>query len=256
MYYNLQSSKEKTMATDDEKQEATMGDTSYFDGMEGQGIDDLKNAVSTAYLSIIQPQSKLKDEANPPGTWRNSATGDNYGDRISLIPLAMKTVWVERDDAPPFMTVGVYEPNSIEVRIERPKPGKRGFPKMFNPSTGFEVKELFTYAVMLENYPEAGVLYFTVPVSSMKQVKQWNSMLRSQRLPTGKIAPIFAFAWELSLELYTNSAGNENARVFHVERGNLVAKDLFYTAVQPAIAAAKDIALLTAPPEDDATDED
>lgn len=236
--------------SENEKQEA-MGDASYFDGMEGQGIDDLKNAVATAYLSIIQPQSKLKDEGNPPGTWRNSATGENYGRTISLVPLAMKTVWVERDDAPPFMTVGVYEPNSLEVKIERPKPGKRGFPRMFNPDSGFEIKELFTYAVMLEEHTEAGVLYFTVPVSSMKQIKQWNSMLRSQRLPNGKIAPIFAFAWTLELELATNTAGNENARVSHVERGNLVAKDLFFSAVQPALAAAKDIALLTAPPEDD-----
>jgi hypothetical protein len=244
------------MSAEDKKQEATMGDASYFDGMEGQGIDDLKNAVSTAYLSIIQPQSKLKDESNPPGTWRNSATGENYGRGISLIPLAMKTVWVERDNAPPFMTVGVYEPNSIPVNVERPKPGKRGFPKMTNPDTGFEVKELFTYAVLLEHYPEAGVLYFTVPVSSMKQIKQWNSMLRSQRLPTGKIAPIFAFAWFLELELYTNNAGNENARVSHVERGNIVTKDLFFGAVQPALTAAKDIALLTAPPEDDATEDE
>jgi hypothetical protein len=243
------------MATDDKEQEA-MGDASYFEGMEGQGVDDLKNAVATAYLSIIQPQSKLKDVDNPPGTWRNSATGENYGRSVSLIPLAMKTVWVERDNSPPFMTVGVYEPNSIDVTVERPKPGKRGFPKMTNPSTGFEVKELFTYAVMLEEHPEAGVLYFTVPVSSMKQIKQWNSMLRSQRLPNGKLAPIFAFGWELDLELYTNTAGNENARVAHVARGNLVAKDLWFTAVQPAIAAAKDIALLTAPPDDDAADED
>jgi hypothetical protein len=240
------------MATEQE----TMGDTSYFDGLEGQGLDDLKNAVSTAYLSIIQPQSKLKDENNQPGTWRNSATGDNYGPMVSLIPLAMKTVWVERDDAPPFMTVGVYEPNSIPVKIERPKPGKRGFPKMFNPDTGFEVKELYTYAVMLEQYPEHGVLYFTVPVSSMKPIKQWNSMLRSQRLPNGKIAPIFAFSWELYLELYTNSAGNENARVYNITRNNMVAPDLWVEAVKPALEAAKDIALLTAPPEDDAAEDE
>jgi hypothetical protein len=242
------------MAT--EEQEATMGEASYFDGMEGQGLDDLKNAVQTAYLSIIQPQSKIKDENNPPGTWRNSATGDNYGEMVRVIPLAMKTVWVERDDAPPFMTVGVYEPNSVEVRVERPKPGKRGFPKMFNPESGFEVKELFTYAVLLQDYPEAGVLYFTVPVSSMKQAKQWNSMLRSQRLPNSKIAPIFAFGWELYLELYTNVAGNENARMYHVVRGDMVDISLWETAVQPAIEAAKDIALLTAPPDDDAAEDE
>jgi hypothetical protein len=237
-------------------EQESMGNAEYFDGMEGQGIDDLKNAVATSYLSIVQPQSKLKSESNPPGTWRNSATGTNYGPMVKVIPLAMKTVWVERDDSPPFMTVGVYEPRSIEVRIEKPKPGKRGFPKMFNPDSGFEVKELYTYAVMLEEYPEDGVLYFTVPVSSMKYIKQWNSMLRSQRLPNGKIAPIFAFSWEMYLDLYTNNAGNENARVFSIARGNIVAKDLFFNDVQPALAAAKDIALLTAPPEDDAAEEE
>jgi hypothetical protein len=125
---------------------------------------------------------------------------------------------------------------------------------MFNPQSGFEVKELYTYAVMLEDYPEHGVLYFTVPVSSMKQVKQWNSMLRSQRLPNGKIAPIFAFSWELYLELYTNAAGNENARVYNITRGDLVRPDLWETTVQPALAAAKPTALLTAPPEGDVDD--
>jgi hypothetical protein len=241
------------------KQEASsMGDASYFDGLEGQGLEDLKNAGQTAYLSILQPQSKLKDDKNPAGTWRNSATGDNYGPMVRVVPLAMKTVWVERDDSPPFMTVGVYEPRGIEVTVERPKPGKRGFPKMFNPESGFEVKELFTYACMLQDYPEHGVLYFTVPVSSMKQAKQWNSMLRSQRLPNGKIAPIFAFSWELYLELYTNAAGNENARVYNVTRGDLVAPDLWETAVQPALTAAKSVPLLTAvaPSIDDATDEE
>jgi hypothetical protein len=226
------------------------GDAEYFDGLEGQGLDSIdQNAVSTAYLSMVQPGSTAISAETPAGTWRNSATNDSYGPTVQVIPLAFKTVWTERDNTPPFMTVGRYEPNSIEVRVDRPKPGTRGFPKMTNPETGNKVEELFIYACTLEDYPEAGVLYFSPTASSMKACKQWNSQLRSQRLPNGKLAPIFAFSWSLQLELVQNpnQPANLMAKFVRATRGNIVNKDLFFGYVQPAIAAAQNIALLAAP---------
>jgi hypothetical protein len=83
----------------------------------------------------------------------------------------------------------------------------------------------------------------------MKTCKQWNSLLRSQRLVSGKIAPIFAFSWKLSLELAANPVrpADQIARFAHVERGELVARDLFTTYVQPQLTAARDVQLLAAP---------
>ena len=225
-------------------------DTSYFDGLEGSGLDAIdQNAVSTAYLSMIQPDSTAITETAKEGTWRNSATDENFGTSVEVIPLAFKTVWTERQSDPPFMTIGRYEPNSIEVKIERPKPGKRGFPKMTNPETGNKVEELFIYACMLKSKPEDGVLYFSPTVGSMKACKQWNSLLRSQRLPNGKLAPIFAFSWVLDLEIVQNPVrpASNICKFTRVTRGELVAKELFFGNIQPALTAAQNIALLAAP---------
>jgi hypothetical protein len=237
---------------DDAEQTAentAQGDDDYFAGLEGQGLEGFSgDNVSTAYLSMVQPGSTaaLTDE---PGSWRNSATGENFGPAVRVVPMAFKTVWTERDSKPPYITVGRYEPHSINVDISRPKPGQRGFPKMTNPETGNEVQELFIYACMLEDRPEDGILYFSPTVGSMKACKAWNAQLRAQRLPNGKLAPIFAFAWELRLELQQNPVkpAEKITRFVKAVRGNLVAKDLFVSYVQPQLQSAANIELLAAP---------
>lgn len=239
------------MALSKEKQaEQAAENLDYFDGLDGDGLKDIgANAVSTAYLSMIQPGSSVVNDDNHPGSWRNSATGENYGPTVKVIPLAFKTVWTERSSEPPYATVGRYEPNGIQVRVERPKPGKRGFPKMFNPETNNKIEELFIYACLLADRPEVGVVYFSPTVSSMRACKQWNSLLKSQRLPDGRLAPLYAFAWELALDLVQNPArpSDKMTQFVHVERRELVAKDLFFQQVQPQLAAGNNVALLVAP---------
>jgi hypothetical protein len=240
-------------ATQQEQQESTVdeGDQSYFDAFEGQGTDSIgQDAVSTPYLSMVQPGSTASMSHNP-GIWINSSTQEEYGSSVEVITLAFKTVWTERDKEPPYMTVGRYEPNSIEVNIEKPKPGQRGFPKMINPLTGNKVEELFIYALMLADKPETGVLYFSPTAGSMRACKAWNGLLRSMRLPTGKLAPIFAFSWTLDLDLVQNPARNNPnekiAKFVKASVAHIVAKNLFFTMVQPQIAAANDITMLAAP---------
>jgi hypothetical protein len=227
-----------------------MSEQDYMEGLEGEGLEGfVGNAVTTGYLSLVQPGSTATLDGSLPGTWRNSATNENYGPIVKVIPLAFKTVWTEREKDPPFATVGRYEPNGIEVRIERPKPGVRGFPKMFNPQSGNKIEELFIYAVMLEDYPEAGVLYFSPTASSMRTCKNWNSLLRSQRLPSGKPAPIFGYSWELglTLEKNPNQPANMLAKFTSVTRGTLISKAMLFDNVKPALAQSANIALLAAP---------
>lgn len=247
----LHNDKNKEQAAD-VNQEPEAGDQGYFDDLAGQGLDGFTaDTMSTAYLGMVQPGSTAAT-TDAPGTWRNSATGENFGPTIRVIPLAFKTVWTERSKDPPYNTVGRYEPKSIQVDIEYPKPGTRGFPKMTNPQTGNKVEELFIYACVLEDNPDAGIMYFSPTVGSMRTCKAWNSQLRSQRLPSGKLAPIFAFAWELTVDLVQNPANpnNQNSKItkfVKVTRGNLVAKDLFVQSVQPQLQAAGNVAMLAAP---------
>ena len=130
-------------------------DMSFIEEYEGQGLDTITaNEQSTAYLSIVQPGSQSESEDNPAGTWRNTATNENYGDTVRVVPIAFRTIWSERSSEPPFGTVGRYAPNGIPVTVQQPKSG-RGYPKMINPDTGNEVQELYVYAVMLPDHPEA-----------------------------------------------------------------------------------------------------
>lgn len=215
---------------------------SFMDEFAGQGLDDIgANALSTAYLGLVQPSSANADDDNPAGTWHNSATGRNYGNVVRVTVLAFRTIWSERESESPYRTVGRYPINGIEVEIRQPAPGKRGYPKMINPKTGNEVQELFVYAVMLPDFPEDGVLYFNPTVGSMKACKSWNSQLKSQLLPNGTQAPIFGFTWNLVAELVDNPQQPKQkvAKFTHVERDTIVSKELFTQFVQPALTSAK-----------------
>lgn len=233
-----------------QEQAASGGDQTVFDDLAGDGLDGFtQDTVSTAYLGMVQPGSGPTMNGHQPGTWRNSSTEENYGPTVEVIPLAFKTAWIERSKEPPYETVGRYEPNSIPVKVEMPKPGTRGFPKMTNPETGNKVEELFIYACMKADAPESGVMYFSPTVGSMKTCKQWNAQLRSQRLPSGRIAPLYAFSWHLTLDLVQNPAkpAEQIAKFVSVSRGELLDKELFLESVKPQLLSAQNVALLAAP---------
>lgn len=212
-------------------------DTSFLEGMEGAGLDSITaNEQAIPYLGMVQPDGEAAAGGATPGVWRNSATGEEYGNVVTVVPLAFKVIWNEREGVSPFRTVGRYEPHGIEVTVQQPKGGK-GYPKMINPETGNEVQELYIYAVMLPDHPEAGVLLFNPTVSSMTTCKAWNTQLKGQILPNGKQAPIFAYSWDLASDLVENpqKKGAQMAKFVKVQKNAIIAKDLFSTYVQPQL---------------------
>lgn len=221
-------------------------DVSFMDEYVGDGFEamDASN-TAIAYLGLVQPDSSVIDDDNKPGTWRNSATGRNYGNNVEVIALAFRTIWSEREATPPFRTVGRYAPNSIEVEIKTPPKGKRGYPKMVNPETGNEIQELYVYAVILPDFLEDGVLYMSPTVSSMRTCKGWNSQLKGQILPNGAQAPIFGYRWVLTAELVPNpQQPSKNIAVFSkVTKSVIVDKELFVTSVQPQLSITKQAVL-------------
>ena len=233
-----------------EAQEQMAGDQDYFDQFTGDGLETFtQDTVSMAYLGMVQPGSGPTLSGHEPGTWRNSSTEENYGPEEEFRVLAFKTVWTERSKDPPYNTVGRYDPRSIEVNVEYPKPGTRGFPKMTNPLTGNKVEELFVYACMRASDPEGGIMYFSPTVGSMRTCKQWNAQLRSQRRPDGKRAAIWEYSWFLTLELVQNPAkpAEKIARFSKVRRGERVTIEVAKEYVVPLISAANNVALLAAP---------
>lgn len=212
--------------------------TNFLDGYEGQGLDTITtDTMSTAYLGMVQPNSQPTMNGHEAGTWRNSATDENYGNVVTVVPVAFRTIWSERSSEPPFNTVARYEPNAVAVEIKPVKPGQRGFPKMINPATGNEIQELFVYACIIPEHPEAGVLLFSPTVGSMKACKNWNAQLRGQLLPNGKPAPIFAYSWNLALELVQNpnKPAEKVTRLARVEKNAFIDEGLFTEVIQPQL---------------------
>lgn len=212
-------------------------ETSFLEGLEGQGLETITaNEQAIPYLGMVQPDGAAAADGATPGVWRNSATGEEYGNVITVVPLAFRTIWNERDSEPPFSTVGRYAPHTIEVTVQQPKGGK-GFPKMINPQTGNEIQELYMYAVMLPEHPEAGILLFNPTVSSMKACKSWNTQLKGQILPNGAQAPIFANTWDLAADLVDNPAkkGAKMAKLVKVQKNSFINESLFSGYIKPQL---------------------
>lgn len=225
-------------------------DTSWLGEYQGVGQESLTSDVrSVPFLGLVQPDSNAISDETPAGTWRNSASGKGYGSMVRVIPLAFHTIWAEREGEAPFRTIARYAPRSIEVEIKQPKQGKRGFAKMYSAESGNEVVEQYVYAVVLPDYPEDGVLYFSPSLISMKSCRSWNSVLFSQLIPNSdKQAPIFAYSWNLCAELVQNpqQPNKEIAKLVRVARDVLTSKDIFGKAVKPQLATIKQSTLLIA----------
>lgn len=233
-------------------------DMSFLEDQAGAGLDSITaKEQAIPYLGLVQPDSEAAADGATPGVWRNSATGEEYGNVVTAVVLAFRTIWSERDQEPPFGTIGRYAPNSIEVSIQQPKGGK-GYPKMINPATGNEVQELYVYAVMLPEHPEAGVMLFNPTVSSMKTCKSWNTQLKSQLLPNGAQAPIFAFAWDMACDLADNPAkkGAKMAKFVKVQKSAVISKDLFDAYVKPQLPAIQQTVLSITDATDSGSDEE
>lgn len=209
----------------------------YLEDYAGAGLDAItQNEQAVGYLNLVQPGSQAAADGDEPGTWRNSATGENYGPAVRVIVLAFRTIWNERDNDT-FRTVARYAPHSINVDIQQPKAGKKGYPKMINPDSGNEIQELYVYAVALPDHPEAGILYFNPTVGSMRACRSWNTQLKSQLLPNGMQAPIFGFSWHLLAELVQNPVkpAEKVARFTKVQRDSMTSKDVFMQQVKPQL---------------------
>lgn len=228
-------------------------DMSFLDEYSGQGLDTITaSELAVPYLSMVQPDSQAAADGATPGVWRNSATGEEYGNIVSVIPVAFRTIWNERESVAPFGTVGRYAPHSIEVTTQPAKGGK-GYPRMINPESGNEVQELYIYAVMLADHPEAGILLFNPTVGSMRTCKSWNTQLKGQILPNGAQAPIFAYTWDMVVDLVENpnKKGSQIAKFVKVQRGSIVNKDLFTTFVKPQLPGVQQTVLSIAQDPDE-----
>lgn len=212
-------------------------DTSWLNDYEGAGQESLKDSSvrSTPFLGLVQGTSACLSDENPEGTWRNSASGKNYGKTIKVIPLAFHTVWAEKEAVAPYRTLARYVPHSIETD-ERKQTGKN-FPKLYNKATGNEIVEQYIYAVLLPDFPEDGILFFNPSAVSMKTCRCWNSVLFGSVLSNGAKAPIFKNEWLLVAELVQNpqQPNKTVAKITRIVKDIVTPKELFMVSIKPQL---------------------
>lgn len=233
-------------------------DVGFLAQYAGQGLEDMKGkAVAVPYLSMVQPGSQATIDGATPGHWRNSATGEDYGEIVDVVVLDFHLIWAERSEDPSVLTVARYLPDSIPVDYKQPPKGKKGFPKMINPESGNEIQEQFMYVVALPEHPDAGYLLFNPAVGNMKACRSWNSRLRGQLIPMSDgstaQAPSFASVWTLGLNMVPNPQrpAEKIARLQIVGRKGFVEEGVFKTMIEPQLSNAKnELLALTSPTED------
>jgi hypothetical protein len=251
-----QETAQKASVTNETPKQEEKVDADFLSQYAGKGLENFDSeTTSRAYLAMVQPGSTAAvDYGEPVGTWRNTATQENYGPVVEVVVVGFAPVWTERSSEPPYNTVAQYAPNSIEVRVEPPKPGTKGFGKMFNKDSGNKIESLFVYALILKDNPEGGVVIFSPTSGSMRTCKTWNSMIKNSRLSDGSLAPIFGYSWKLVLESYPDNpkqGKKAHTALVSVERGELISKPLFSQSVQPQLKAAGNLLELAAPENND-----
>lgn len=230
----------------------------FYDEYADEGFDKMSSKeMSSAYLGVVQSNSEaVADGVANVGDWRNSSSGEIYGNNIKVIVLDFTTVWCEKDKVT-GKTCNRYAPNSVRVETRIPNQGEANqFPKMYNPQTGNEIQELFMYALMLADHPEAGVLLYNPPVGNMKALKAWNKQMYSQIMPNGKRFPIFAYSWNLATEVVKTKQNPRVGQLGRATKAELVQKEMFLGSVKPQLDIIKETGVLAiTAPEDETYEE-
>lgn len=232
------------------KQEAgqtTPNDQDFLNAYAGEGTKEIdSNAMALSYLQILQNLSDVvvagKQDA---GVFFNTGTQMAFGTEVDVIPVAFKMVWDERDTG--GKTVNRYEPNDPSVNyVEENVPGLK-YPKKINPTTRNEIVETFAYALVLKDHPEAGFLFHTAGLGSMRVYRRWNTMLKQMLLPSGSQAPIFAKSWKLvAASQISKRTGKPFYALVDVIEGDWIDQTICQQSVLPARAVVS-TKLLEAP---------
>jgi hypothetical protein len=225
----------------EQKSAEVMEDVSFLEGEAVDAID--ADMLSIPYLTLLQASSDdNRDKAvEPDGTFRNSATKENYGRTLKVVVVAITTCWTERDAG--GKSVGRYEPGSIAVERDKYK--------MKNPATGNKIEETWVYQLVLPDYPDAGYLIYTSTPGSMSSLRVWNTQMNFLRLPSGAKAPRFSSVWEITVGEEISKVTNKKYYTFcggGVKRLGWITANMKTEMIAPARKASQ--VLLTAPAQD------
>lgn len=221
-----------------------MSDVGFLDEVAGAGYSNLSgDNFATPFIKLLQSNSRevtSELEGAKPGVFFDSANNVVLGNTIQVIPLDFEVLWMEWEENMGGLK-GKYLPGSI------PAVGDRFSRK--NPETGRELTDSWCYYVLLAGQEEKGVCILSLPVSTIKYLKTWNTQIHNSKLPSGKPAPFFGSVWQIGP---TKKDTNDKGQVWYnigdakgpaIERKDFITKDQYQNYVLPGLESAHQVML-------------
>lgn len=210
----------------------------FLSAVAGQGFEEMGSGdVRVPMLLLAQALSQVVvDDKVKAGHFYNSLSGEDYGDKLQIVPIAFTKKWFIW--SPDNTLVGRVDPGSIKTVGDMYEGGLKD-------TDGNKVVETYMYLVTLPEHPEAGYMLYTSSPANMKYMRTWNTQMQYTRLPDGRQCPMFGGVWEMSTSQEKNKKGTfftcSNAgRSSFVFKG-FVSKEFFENTIQGGLTAAKSL---------------
>lgn len=196
------------------KQSAEL-DIFKVDGYTGfENVDN--NCITVPFLTIAQEkmaQLSEEEDAYIPdlklGDFFSSTTGKVFGNKVRFIALGFYHHYViwgkKRGDYR-----GSFLPSEFEAN-EKSKYRQEGMKLIQRDTNGDLIQraeDTRTFFILLPDFPEEGVLIFSLSSSGIKHSQRFLSKAANLLTPAGKKAPMFSAIWEMETMLNKNDEGS------------------------------------------------
>lgn len=165
---------------------------SFLEEHAGEGYGNIKgDAYATPLVKLLQPTSGEVGEGTPAGHFFNCATQKSIGDKVRCIPLDFEILWYEWEGDMGGLK-GKYLPGSV--------PFVGDAYNRRHAETGRALQDTWCYYVLpfkADGTLEEDPVILSLPASSIKYLKAWNSMITSVKLASGKQAPYYSSVWQV-----------------------------------------------------------
>jgi len=173
-----------------------------------EGFEDINaQTMAIPFLKLAQdltPQTKkTKDsyiEGLDPGMFFNSATNENFGDRLQFIILKFERVYIEwQPNRGGF--VGYHSPANAERLAVEKEFGK------WKTEEGNDLQEYYTYYGLIVGREQEGPVILSLTSSAIKTAKQLNRLMATHIMDNGQRARPYYLVWDVEAE---HKEKNEN----------------------------------------------
>lgn len=215
----------------------------FLDAHAGYGLEQItREDMKIPFLLILQNGSPQvgagpdKVEGAEAGDFFNNVTNELYGKEIDLIVLGFEKIWLEWKPNRGGL-VAKHVPDSISI-------DQSDFSNW--TYNGNNISETFAFCCLITNHINEGPIIFALSNTGAKHAKNWNTLIRMQKLESGKAAPIFGVVWRLTATLNKNEHGSwyqVGAKSTNIRKVRFITENEYLTFVKPSIEllSARDV---------------